>query len=327
MTLYSYPKVYQLGHPLIKEVFDDPVVIQEKIDGSQFSFGISEAPVGTVGGGSNSDDVGTATRCVECRSRGGALHLETSGGLFGPAMQTVLGKGGDLNSDFIYRAEAVCKPKHNVLTYSRVPLGGLILYDISLRSKPESYLPWDQVQEEAKRLGLEVVPTYESVRITGTNELEKWMNMESVLGGTTEGVVAKNYAKFGPDSKPLFGKYVNPKFKESHAVEWKSANPGLLEQITAACKSYRTEARWQKAVQHKSEEGTLLHEPKDIGPLIKELQSDSWNEVKDEIVGNVTKLIKRDFDRIVVQGFPEWYKTKLMERQFNPEQNVQQAAT
>lgn len=36
----SYPKVYNLGHSAIKDLFHDEVVIQEKLDGSQFSFGI-----------------------------------------------------------------------------------------------------------------------------------------------------------------------------------------------------------------------------------------------------------------------------------------------
>lgn len=35
----SYPSIYSLGHRYISELFSGPVVIQEKIDGSQFSFG------------------------------------------------------------------------------------------------------------------------------------------------------------------------------------------------------------------------------------------------------------------------------------------------
>ena len=39
-VLTSYPKVYQLGHKAVLDIFSGPVVIQEKIDGSQFSFGL-----------------------------------------------------------------------------------------------------------------------------------------------------------------------------------------------------------------------------------------------------------------------------------------------
>ena len=38
--LHSYPNVYQLGHKLVSNVLDGYVLVQEKIDGSQISFGI-----------------------------------------------------------------------------------------------------------------------------------------------------------------------------------------------------------------------------------------------------------------------------------------------
>ena len=38
----SYPSVYALGHAAIKELFFDVVLVEEKIDGSQFRFGITE---------------------------------------------------------------------------------------------------------------------------------------------------------------------------------------------------------------------------------------------------------------------------------------------
>ena len=34
ITLPSYPKVWNLGHPHIENLFDGPVVVQEKVDGS-----------------------------------------------------------------------------------------------------------------------------------------------------------------------------------------------------------------------------------------------------------------------------------------------------
>lgn len=40
IALNSYPKVYALGHPALAGLFDGPVIVQEKVDGSQFSFGL-----------------------------------------------------------------------------------------------------------------------------------------------------------------------------------------------------------------------------------------------------------------------------------------------
>ena len=36
----SYPKIYALGHAYLKELSLDPVIVEEKVDGSQFSFGL-----------------------------------------------------------------------------------------------------------------------------------------------------------------------------------------------------------------------------------------------------------------------------------------------
>jgi hypothetical protein len=40
MKISSYSKVYNLGHRTIEQLFDGIVVAQEKVDGSQFSFGL-----------------------------------------------------------------------------------------------------------------------------------------------------------------------------------------------------------------------------------------------------------------------------------------------
>ena len=40
MNLAAYPKIWNVGHPTITDMLtgDRPLVIQEKVDGSQFSF-------------------------------------------------------------------------------------------------------------------------------------------------------------------------------------------------------------------------------------------------------------------------------------------------
>ena len=39
---HSYPSIYALGHKAVADIFVEPVLIEEQIDGSQFSFGIFE---------------------------------------------------------------------------------------------------------------------------------------------------------------------------------------------------------------------------------------------------------------------------------------------
>ena len=36
----SYPSVMQIGHKMIADIFSGEVIVEEKIDGSQFSFGV-----------------------------------------------------------------------------------------------------------------------------------------------------------------------------------------------------------------------------------------------------------------------------------------------
>ena len=40
--LHSYPEVYQLGHKLVSNVLNGHVLVEEKVDGSQISFGLDE---------------------------------------------------------------------------------------------------------------------------------------------------------------------------------------------------------------------------------------------------------------------------------------------
>lgn len=56
--------------------------------------------------------------------------------------------------------------------------------------------------------------------------------------------------------------------------------------------SYRTEARWQKAVQHLRDEGKLLGEPKDIGPLMAEIWRDLVEEEKAELHGRIVQALQ-----------------------------------
>jgi hypothetical protein len=40
MSLRSYSSPFNLGHKALEDLFDGTVTVQEKIDGSQFSFGV-----------------------------------------------------------------------------------------------------------------------------------------------------------------------------------------------------------------------------------------------------------------------------------------------
>src|SRR3990167_5315669 len=233
--LHSYPSIYNLGHKAVENLLDGPVLVQEKIDGSQFSFGR------TVGGE------------LLARSKGASLNIIAPEGMFKLGVENI--NKLELKPGYTYRGEYLNKPKHNSLAYDRVPANNVILFDINYGE--EGFLPYDEVAAEASRLGLEVVPLFHMGKGLTLDFIRSLVDTRvSILGGQKiEGIVVKplNYDIYGVDKKVLMGKFVSEAFKEVHSTEWKKENPtvgNILDQIAA---TYTTPARWAKAVQHLTE--------------------------------------------------------------------------
>lgn len=295
MTSWHSPqKIYNLGHPYLARLFTGPVNIEEKVDGSFFQFGIFDGQ-------------------VKCRSKGSELILDAPEKMFQLAVDTVQAIAAQLHPGWTYRGEYLQKPKHNALAYDRVPRCNIVIFDIM--TDEERYLPYCDKFDEATRLGLEVVP---NMRISpddvpiDSSYLKALLDQVSLLGGQkVEGVVIKNYTQFGPDGKALMGKYVSEEFKEIHKGEWKKDNPTKADVLEMLCQTYKTPARWNKAIQHLKEAGKLTSTPKDIGVLIKEVQNDVMEECSDEIKMALFNWAKPQILRAVIAGLPEWYKHKL----------------
>lgn len=289
--IHSYPSVYAIGHQAIAGLFDGPVVVEEKVDGSQFSFG-------------------TLDGALRCRSKGKDLVPDAPERMFERAVETARELSGVLRDGWVYRGEYLQKPKHNTLAYARVPERHVILFDVS--PGLEEYLSPDQKAEEAVRVGLEIVPCFGVRSIESLDELKALTERESCLGGATmEGVVVKNYGRFTKDKKAMMGKYVREAFKESHKLEWKAANPAMGDVIQKLIEVYRTNARWEKAVQHLREAGTLIEGPQDIGPLMKEIPADILKECREEIAAKLFEYAWPKIARGVIAGVPQWYKDTL----------------
>ena len=299
-SYHSYPKIYALGHRAIAELFNDDVLVEEKIDGSQFSFGVFEDG-------------------FRCRSKGAQINPEVPEQMFQEAVEVA--KSLPLTTGWTYRAEYLKKPKHNTLVYDRIPEKHLIIFDIN--TGEEEYLSYEQKSDEAKRIGLEVVPVLHRGRVDSPAALLAFLERSSILGGQkVEGIVIKNYHRFGLDKKALMGKYVSEAFKEVHGGEWRENNPTNRDVIDRLILAYKTPARWQKAVQHLAERGQLTDSPKDIGSLIKEVQTDVHEECAEEIKRVLYEHAFAHIRRGIVGGLPEWYKEELMKKQFAAKEAV-----
>lgn len=293
---HSYPKIYNLGHKYITEIFADSVVIQEKVDGSQFSFGVFNGE-------------------LKARSKGVELILDAPEGLFAKAVETIKSLQSYLRDGWTYRGEYLQKPKHNSLAYDRTPNKNIILFDIN--KGEEDYLSYTEVKAEGDRLGLEVVPLLHEGTVTEPAQLVALLDNVSCLGGAKiEGFVIKNYKKFGVDKKALMAKHVSEAFKEVHRGEWKVSNPKSNDIIQMLITSLKTPARFDKSIQHLRDAGNLTETPKDIGNLIKEVQADIKAECADEIKDALFNWAWSQIARGVSNGLPEYYKNYLMQKQF-----------
>lgn len=298
--LNSYPSIYALGHAALVDLLKTPVIVEEKIDGSQFSFGID------------------AERGLGCRSKGCILNMDAPEGMFQLAVNNIREIAHMLTPGWTYRGEYLQAPKHNSLIYARVPRRNIILFDVN--TALETYLSPEEKRREAERIGLECVPMLFQGMMTDIAAFRAFLETTSALGGQkVEGVVVKpqGYALFGRDKKCVMGKFVSEAFKETHAAAWKESNPGQGDILDTLGAKYTAQARWMKAVQHFKEAGKLESSPRDIGALLKEIPADVLKECEEQIKRDLFAWAWPHLRRQVTRGFPEWYKEELLKKQFD----------
>jgi len=292
---YSYPSIYNLGHKAVQNIFDNEVIVQEKVDGSQISFGRI-----------NGEIVIYSKRCK--------LYKENPDKMFSKAIDYIYSIEHLLEDGVLFRGEYLQKPRHNCLAYSNVPTNNIVLFD-ACRGY-ENYVSREELVLRALQFGFDSIPFFEG-KINNVEQIKELLERESYLGGTkVEGIVIKAYNRFGPDKKTLMAKYVSEAFKEKQKSSWKVANPTKGDILQNIIETYRTEARWNKSIQHLRDDGVLTDSPKDIGPLIKEIQTDIEKEYKEEIMEALYKWALPHIKRGVIGGFPEHYKKFLLEKQF-----------
>lgn len=294
---HGIQKILNLGHKGVQSIFENEVIVEEKVDGSFFSACVENGVLKTRSKGVVFDETRPPDK------------------MFNKVVETATKLATLLQEGWTYRGEFLGKPKHNTLAYDRAPKDHWIIFDI-LRGE-EDYLTYEEKVIECARIGLECVPLLYKGKISNSNELLNLMASTSILGGQKiEGLVIKNYKKFGEDGKALFAKHVSEEFKEIHKADWKDRNPGQNDIITVIGQSLKTPARWNKAAQHLKEKGLLTDSPKDIGLLLKEIKEDTLLECSDMIKEQLYQWAKDKILSHVVNEFPQWYKEELVKKQF-----------
>ena len=292
-ALPSYPKVLTLGSTYTENALIGEVILQEKIDGSQFRWGW------------NAD--GSFHVC----SKNQKVHVEAPG-MFKEGVEHLLKLENAMVGcpNTVFFGEYLQKPKHNTLKYEKTPINHIVLFDAMANGKwltrkalQQWVIPWD----------IDLIPEFAVGKMT-IEDLMKFLETDSYLGNEkVEGVVIKNYGQLIEVNgviRPLFTKYVNQEYRERHQKNPAQRSKRLTIQDWLG--SWKNENRWLKALQHLTEAQTIVNEPKDIGALIKEVIRDLDEEETENIKNYLYDTYIRDIRNIATRGIPSWYKELLL---------------
>lgn len=306
MSTGPFPKILHIGDKQIASLFDGPVEITEKVDGSQLGFGKEYGQ-------------------LFVRSKGKEQDLDNPDKMFVDAVEYIKTIKDRLPDNYAFYGEYLQKPKHNTLAYDRIPKNHIALFGVYDYETKEFY-NYEAIKTWAEILGVDAIPMVFQGMATPDMVLPLVKDRVSYLGGQNiEGVVVKAYKPWMfLNQIPLTvmsGKYVTEAFKEVHHKNWKAENTGK-GRLEVAALQYRSEARWNKAIQHLRDAGELTGTPKDIGPLIKEVKRDVIEEEKEAIKAELWSIFGEQFTKAATDGLPQWYKEKIVKGEVDGTTNM-----
>ncbi len=301
----KYQKIIASYKPEVQDIWKGNIIVEEKIDGSQFRIEI--------------DDQGN----IQCGSRTQELGLLDS--MFKKGVDEMVEVFNNYRAPkgtitYIY-GEYLSKPKQNTIAYARVPKHNVIIFDVKENNK---FLLYQQKKTFADRFDLECVPILWSGdgREFTSEVQDEILKKESILGHQSgfkhiEGIVVKAYDRYynfneypqykDNDFPWLSCKIVNDEFKEKNKEE----NPNRGQKLQTLKDAYRTEARVIKAIQHCKEQGLIKGEMSDLQYIIPEMSKDIVEENKEDIKNALWRMFGKEIVGYAVKIAPQVYKTIL----------------
>jgi len=326
-----YPKVKNLGDRALKHLFDGEIELSSKLDGSNWRIYLDKNNLFELGT-HNQEGVEMLKARIEMTKQNRGKHdmfdlaIEQSEKLI-PKLKKIIQKY-NLDNITLY-TEYLRTETHGAIHYSRIPKNHLYLFGtISVKDGIERNLKTKGLIKLANYLDIEPVNILFEGEIHNPEDLEKYLNTDSVLGGTKiEGIVIKNYNQTYPIDLlstqayvgfPLMGKLVSDKFREVQDKSWKKQKIPVEDKIA---EMYLTEARFTKAIQHLKEEGKITYEKKDLGVLIPEFINDLLSEEKETIEKMIADEFYEKFKRRCSSFVVHKYVDFLTQKQFQEEKN------
>ncbi len=261
--------------------------IEEKMDGSSLSF---------------------TSRGFDRRGVPAARGFPAGHTAYGHAIQSL--SKLKFNPDYKYYGEAFRSSHHNWIKYSRPPRHYFICYDIFDMTRAR-WLTRAELEVECELRGLE--PS--RVLYTNTDpavhpqdvarELVAQMErgeIDSMLGGTPEGVVVKHTSYRGPNVGACHAEYLGIQLVRPDLVE--AVNGGRImapfnnldisadEFLRRIAELYRTDARRRKAIQHLWEVGGCVDEFAIECELDRDFDRQYEDEIKDYLWRELGPVIR-----------------------------------
>lgn len=276
MIFSKYKKIRQLGDEENEDIFTDPndiIYIQEKVDGGNFRFYVSEK--GELIFGSRTQEIDESNkdkknfiRCIN--------HIREK--LKDKDLLEVKG--------LIFYGE--CMVKHTIGYDWEVtpPFSGFDILD----TETNLFISAGGMYGTYFNLGLDTVPLIKTIKASDIKEFtDDDVPKSKYYGGQAEGVVFKNV------NKQIYAKYVREKFKEKNREEFGGNKKHAETDEDYFTAIYCTNARIEKVIWKLIDDGEKLH--LSIMPqLIKAIYKDIWEENWNEITSTKQKTI--NFDKL-----------------------------
>lgn len=284
------------------------LVVEEKVDGSQFSFGFIANQYGA--------------HMMSFKSKNVDIPYASTDSMFSHAVRYLYSKAVStiVPKNVVFRCEFLSSKKHNKLTYDRIPNGYLVMFGAEdlVTGKSVNREVWSLI---ARELGIEVVREFGRINTAGKSvedvikEASVHLGKQSMLGGSMiEGVVLKRTSNYIVDQGgiPIYVKIVGDEFREIARVPSRRLrNISPSEVVQKLVDMVEKDAIFSKAVQHLLEEGKIAGNNSDIGPLIKEVQKDIAIEMEAPAKEVLWEWAKEQVIRGCVSGFAKWYQARL----------------
>lgn len=289
--MYKLGKVERYGarpeHRLLGE--QAIVRVDEKIDGSQIQFGVFNGELR-----------------IESKSR--EQHVDNPDKMFKPGVDAIVERASVLRCNYTYIGEYLMKPHHNVLTYDRVPMGNIVVFDIvhpNGQTLPPGELEYEVERSSFELIQFEMMDALDAIRIGQTTP----SYFKSQLGGPSEGIVVKTLGKL---DERIVAKFVSDQFKEvkGDRTSRNIANPGKNVAVTMANK-YCPSARFLKAVQRMKEDGLWTGSMRDIPKLRELVARDLSEECGEQIKAELYELYRKEIQKAALQPVAAWYEQYL----------------